>query len=218
MSKAPSRFAAAVSDDEEQKRRNTAIPEKTKCVTDWGIRVWSEWAANRSSSSHDHEGVVVDVNTPLLEIPATDFAYWLGKFILEVRKTDGSEYPPKLLYALVCCFKRFFEQNGVHGINPLNTSDVRFRDFRATIDSEMKRLHRLGLGMNSKQAEPILDEEEALLWTSGQLGTHSAHALLNSVYYYNCKVFGLRSYDEHRQLLCAQFQKGVDKQHGEYLQ
>ena len=51
--KAPLRFAAAVSYDEEQKQRNTAIPEKTKCVTDWGIHVWSEWAANRSSSSHD---------------------------------------------------------------------------------------------------------------------------------------------------------------------
>ena len=39
MSTATSRFAAAVSDDEEQKQRQTAIPEKTKCVTDWGIRV-----------------------------------------------------------------------------------------------------------------------------------------------------------------------------------
>ena len=113
---------------------------------------------NRSSSSHDREGVVVDVNTPLFEMPPTDFAYWIGKFILEVRKTDGSEYPPKSLYALVCCFKRFFEQNGIHGINPISTSDVHFGDFRATLDSEMKRLYRLGLGMNSKQAKPIMDE------------------------------------------------------------
>ena len=42
-------------------------------------------------------------------MPVNDFAYWLGKFILEVRKRDGHEYPPKSLYALVCCFKRHFE-------------------------------------------------------------------------------------------------------------
>ena len=149
----------------------------------------------------------MDVNTPLVEMPPTDFAYWIRKFTLEVRKADGSEYPPKSLYALVCCFKQFFEQNGIHGINPLNCDDVRFGDFRATLDSEMKRLHRLGLGANVQQAEPITDEEEALLWSSGQLGTHSAHTLLNSVYYYNCKIFALRSYDEHRKLLCTQFEK-----------
>ena len=45
----------------------------------------------------------------------------------------------------------------------------------------MKRLHRKGLGTSSKQAEPITPDEESPLWTSGQLGTHSAKALLNTV-------------------------------------
>ena len=36
------------------------------------------------------------------------------------------------------------------------------------------------LGTSSKQAEPITPDEESLLWTSGQLGTHSAKALLNT--------------------------------------
>jgi len=71
----------------------------------------------------------------------------------------------------------------------------------------MKRLHRLGLGTNPNQAEPITHDEEALLWTSKQLGTHSAVALVNTVYYYNCKAFGLRSYDEHRNLKCSQYSK-----------
>ena len=30
---------------------------------------------------------------PLLKTPLDDFAYWLGKFIFEARKHDGSEYP-----------------------------------------------------------------------------------------------------------------------------
>ena len=161
---------------------------------------------------------IVPLTTPLLEIPPADLAYWMGKFVLEVRKKDGSEYPQKSLYALVCCFKRFFEQNGVHNVNPLRVDDSRFGNFRATLDAEMKRLHGKGLGTSSKQAEPITPDEESLLWTSGQLGTHSAKALLNTVYFYNCKVFGLRSYDEHRNLKCAQFEKKLDEKGRVYIE
>ena len=60
-----------VSDAEEVERRAAAIPEKTKSVTEWGIRVWNDWASSRSSS-HEREGTVVDVNTPLVEMPPTD--------------------------------------------------------------------------------------------------------------------------------------------------
>ena len=45
-----SRFALAVSDEEETKLRATGLPENTKTATEWGIRVWSEWATNRVSS------------------------------------------------------------------------------------------------------------------------------------------------------------------------
>ena len=55
-----------------------------------------------------------------------------------------------------------------------------------TLDAEMKRLHGLGLGTSSKQAEPITPDEEALLWTSQQFGTHCVMVLINTVYYYNC--------------------------------
>ena len=46
-----------------------------------------------------------------------------------------------------------------------------------------------------------------LLWTSGQFDTHNAKVIHNTVYYYNCKVFGLRSFDEHRNLQCSQYEK-----------
>ena len=81
-----------------------------------------------------------------------------------------------------------------------------------TLDAEMKRLHGLGLSTSSKQVEPITPDEEALLWTNQQFGTHCVMALINTVYYYNCKVFRLRSYDEHRNLQCDQYQKKVDEQ------
>ena len=71
-------------------------------------------------------------------MPPADLAYWMGKFVLEVRKKDGQEYLPKYIYVLVCCFKRYYEQHVVFDVNPLSSSDSRFGNFRVTLDSEMK--------------------------------------------------------------------------------
>ena len=209
------RFAEPVSDVSESILRSGAVPANTKTCTEWGVRVWNEWAQSRAAPV---TGNISPPSTPLLELSIVDLAYWMGKFVLEVRKKDGTEYPPKSLYALVCCFKRFYEQNGVYDINPLIPSDARFGNFRATLDAEMKRLHGLGLGTTTKKAEPISADEESLLWTSGQFGTHNANVILNTVYYYNCKVFGLRSFDEHRNLKCSQFDKKVDEGRRVYLE
>ena len=45
-------------------------------------------------------GVGVPVTTLLLQMQVEDLAYWMGKFLLEVRKVDGGEYPPKLCIRL----------------------------------------------------------------------------------------------------------------------
>ena len=42
------RFGGPVSDAEEVSLRAGAIPSNTKSTTDWGIRVWNEWATSRS--------------------------------------------------------------------------------------------------------------------------------------------------------------------------
>ena len=199
------RFAEPVSDETELELCKTAVTENTKSTTEWNV-----FTADVSGISY--------VTTLLLDMTPTDLSYWMRKLVLEVRKKNGSMYPLKSLYALVCCFKRYYEANGVHNINPLDPSDAKFGSFRAVLDAEMKRLHSLGLGSTIKQAQPITPDEEALLWSTGQFGRHSSVSLLNTVYHYNCKVFGLRSYDEHKNLMCAQYEKKVDEKGRIYLQ
>ena len=99
-------------------------------MTLWGIRMCEEWAADRVSAVVEGK---CPVTTPLLSMPVPDFAYWLGKFVLEVRKKDASEYPLKTLYEMVCCFKRLFEQNKVYSVNPLTPNAPEFREFRQNI-------------------------------------------------------------------------------------
>ena len=45
-----------------------------------------------------------------------------------------------------------------------------------------------------------------------------AKIILNTVYFYNCKVFGLRSFDEHLNLKCSQFTKHLDEQKRVYME
>ncbi len=118
--KMASRFAAPVSDSKELKLRSSAIPVKTNACTEWGVKLWADWSRARAV-----EVDRVNPTTPLLQMPVPDFAYWLGKFVLEIRKQTGTEYPPKTLYAIVCCFKRYFERNEVYDVNPLSPLDPR---------------------------------------------------------------------------------------------
>ena len=63
----------------------------------------------------------------------------------------------------------------------------------------MKRL-QVSLASKQRQAEPITEDEEYLLWEKGLLGDHTADALLNTVVYTNGLYFTVRSGKEHRNL------------------
>lgn len=49
-------------------------------------------------------------------------------------------------------------------------------------------------------------------WTQGIFGSHSSQALQYIVFFYNCKLFGLKAFDEHKNLECSQFEIGQDEQ------
>ncbi|XP_033727613.1 uncharacterized protein LOC117316943 [Pecten maximus] len=67
-----------------------------------------------------------------------------------------------------------------------------------------------GIGTKKKRSDPIDQDDENKLWETGQFGPNSSHSLLNTVFFYNCKLFGLRAMDEHRGLQCDQFVCGSD--------
>ena len=51
---------------------------------------------------------------------------------------------------------------------------------------------------------------------SGAVGFHTSKALSYGVFFYNCKVFGLRGMNEHVNLTVEQYEFGKDSL-GEYL-
>ena len=141
------------------------------------MRLWNAWAENRRLNI----GVTIP---PLEDLDTEHLQHWLCRFVTEIRKNNGLEYPPNNC-----------------GRPELDTfKDPSFSDFRASLDAEMKRLQTAGIGSVKKQAEPLTIEEEELLWQKKLLGDHNPQSLLNTMMYMNGLHFALRSGSEHRQL------------------
>ena len=62
-----------------------------------------------------------------------------------------------------------------------------------------------GPGTTKWQDELISKEMEALLWEKGIFSQTSGEGLMNIMYYYICKLFGLRAGDKYRALCIEQF-------------
>ena len=127
---------------------------------------------------------------------------YLSFFIKEVNRQDGKPYPPRSLYSIVSGILRLLREDRVNDKNFLDQKDGRFAYFRKTFDAKMKQLTKEGVGVQKKQAQYLTQEHENELWIKGEFGNSSAQSLLNTVYFYNCKIFGLRGADEHRHLEC----------------
>eukprot|EP00058_Branchiostoma_floridae_P002244 XP_002587732.1 hypothetical protein BRAFLDRAFT_94635 [Branchiostoma floridae] len=132
--------------------------------------------------------------------------FWLMKFIFEVRRIDGKPYPPKTLYCLVSGLMRHFREDlNRHDMNFLDRSDIRFAEFRKALDAKMKELTAAGVGVTKRQADPLTTDDEDRLWESNTISLSTSEGMSYGVYFYNCKVFGLRAMDEHLNLLIEQY-------------
>lgn len=95
-------------------------------------------------------------------------------------------------------------------LNFLKEDDYKFFYLRRCVDRRMQEVTENGVNIQKRQADPISIEDEEKLWVSEAFDMSSSDGLLAAVYYYNCKVFGLRSRDEHRSLSLDQFVFGED--------
>ena len=51
-----------------------------------------------------------------------------------------------------------------------------------------------------KRADSLLPNDEQALWDSGVFNFDLSTGLSYIVFFYNCKIFGFRALDEHKQL------------------
>ena len=72
----------------------------------------------------------------------------LSLFVNEVRKADGSLYPPKSIYQLLCGILRYMKQQDPFTPNFLEGKDGRFSELHSTSESVFRQLCEKGVGAN----------------------------------------------------------------------
>ena len=192
------RFGAPVRDNDLARAIEERIPDKTKKTTQWAYSVWQSWCEVRC------------VTQPLREMPVSDIDQHLSRFIMEARRQNGSPYPPKTLYQLVCGLQRYLRESARPEVAIFDDKNPTFDTSRKVLDARMKKLTSEGVGTVTRSAQPLSPEHEGILWSKGLFSIKTAEGLTNAVFWYNCKCFGLRGGDEHRQLVVEQYTIGGD--------
>jgi hypothetical protein len=171
-----------ISDSEIERLISSQENQNTKRNTRWAVGVFENWRQEKNKN------VPLEFAVPdLLYMDVSAMSYSLTHFVCDARKRDGSEYPPKSVYYLVCGLLRHLRDNKRHDINFF--SDLRFADFRKTLDAKMKSLLSKGIGIKVKQADPITSEDEEMLWEREVLGNKIAESLQYTVFFFTCVNF-----------------------------
>ena len=98
--------------------RASSIPVKTQGQTDWAVRVWTDWAISRNLKLLHGEN---PFSSTFFELTTTEIDFWLSRFVLEVRKSNGDAYPPNSLYQIVCSLQGIFATMDVRTLSCLRT-------------------------------------------------------------------------------------------------
>ena len=86
----PVRFAMPTTDEElATEKKENAKSLNTIKSTNWAVNTWQQWTAHRRK-------VCLSLDCPPHLYTCTNWQldYWISKFILEARKTNGQPYPP----------------------------------------------------------------------------------------------------------------------------
>lgn len=192
------RFASLNDDDinlliAEAKNKNTF--KNTK----WAVDLFNAWNHSKGNSIE------------LIQFTAAEeLGNCLAKFVVEVRKKDCSEYPPKTIYLILCGLLRHLKDNNIAGMNFLDLRDDKFMYLHKVLDGKMKELTRRGVGANIKRAAALTQADEGILWSKGMFGDSNGQAMVSTLYFYNCKLFHLRASDEHRRMKVSDISFGED--------
>ena len=159
---------------------------------------------------NEHFREEADKQVPVGLLASTDHVIlgkWLSLFVAEVRKKDGTEYPPKTMYILLAGILRHMRLQNPACPNFLDMEDLSFAPFHNALDNVLRDLRARGVGSESQETEAFSKEEEERLWSSGTLGDDNPRSLLHAVFYLNGKNFCLRGGDEQRNLKISQLKR-----------
>ena len=194
-----------ISDDEVDKFLQDQENDNTRRKTASDLRLLCEFLAEEG----EHRDVE-DIEAPILN-------GYICKFLLTVRKKDGSEYEPTSLRNFVSSFERHLKKKEYgHSI----ISGEHFSKCRAILKAKQKDLKSQGKGNKPRAADELSDNDLDAMYEAGTLGLGNRVSLLHSMWTVCTLFFGMRTGKEVHQMKWGDVQlhkEMVNGKHEEYL-
>ena len=169
---------------------------QSKWKIKWVVNLYDDWRQNRIVSTWPCMQIVrADINK-VNELYKDDLSFALSRFVREVKKINGEDYPPNMVRELVIMIQTHLHENGLYWHLLEHAELVNLWN---VVDNTMKERHAMGLGVK-KSACVISLEHENKLFESGQLGDDEPLKLLRTVMYMIGMHCALRGGVEHNNL------------------
>ena len=110
----------------------------------WAKNLFDEWLNDRNEHAREcKESNISVIAVPLEEMTKDELNYSISRFIVEIRKKNGDEYPGETLYELVLAVQQYLQNLG-H--NHKFLLDEWYSQIRNTLDNAMKQRAAAGIG------------------------------------------------------------------------
>ena len=151
------------------------------CKVKWTHKMYNDWRCHCHSLGLEY--IPCDLED-LSTISTESLKFALCRFIIEVKKVNGEDFPGKILYDIIVSLQ-FYLESCVFSFKLIN--DKAFCDLKFTLDKTMKERTVHGIGISVKKAQVLSATDEDLFWSSGFLGTSYPDQLVNPLFHWNIK-------------------------------
>uniref|UniRef100_A0A803VFG4 Zinc finger MYM-type containing 2 n=1 Tax=Ficedula albicollis TaxID=59894 RepID=A0A803VFG4_FICAL len=165
----------------------------------YGVNAWKHWVKSRCLDEELPELEElksiksVKLKEDLLSHTSAELNYGLTHFVNEIRRPNGENYAPDSIYYLCLGIQEYLYRS--------NRKDNIFIDpIYQTFEQELNKILRSWQPSILPDGSIFSRVEEDYLWRIKQLGSHSPVALLNTLFYFNTKYFGLKTVEQHLRL------------------
>ncbi|NWR90114.1 ZMYM2 protein, partial [Furnarius figulus] len=165
----------------------------------YGVNAWKHWVKSRCLDEELPELEElksiksVKLKEDLLSHTSAELNYGLTHFVNEIRRPNGENYAPDSIYYLCLGIQEY-----LYGSN--RKDNIFIDPIYQTFEHELNKILRSWQPSILPDGSIFSRVEEDYLWRIKQLGSHSPVALLNTLFYFNTKYFGLKTVEQHLRL------------------
>ena len=156
-----------------------SVPKNTEKATNWVVRVFKQWKAERNRATSD-DGEMCPSN--LLQCPVqVSLNYWLLLLVVEAHREDGQPYPPTSISNLLAGLYHECRKYDPNCPNFMNRKDSTFKELNSVLQVRYRELH---VGAIVKHAAVVSPDGEQALWDSKVVGDHDPLAPQRAMFFY----------------------------------